>query len=301
MNEHEPSLHFDQIKEKYWCFFLENGHVGSEFFSFLPDGTIGGYDNDNERYWRIEDGVLSLLDKDQEVSVTFDSVEVENGKVLLKGKHLPNPELLLCLREKTERFQFNATKSALAAEIETLGWTVGDHSYGVPEFFEKGRAKLVIGKYCSIATGVKIAFENHRTDTFTMYPFKALRQYWQHVPRDVQDHISKGDVVIGSDVWIGADVFIGSGVTIGSGAAIGANSVVVKDVPPYAIVAGNPGRVVRYRFEPHLIEELLELCWWDLDDEAVDALLPLLMASDAPALLAALRQAKAASGPPGAG
>jgi tetrahydrodipicolinate N-succinyltransferase len=77
--------------------------------------------------------------------------------------------------------------------------------------------------------------------------------------------ISKGDVSIGNDVWIGRNTIILSGTTIGDGAVIGAGSVITKDVPPYAIVVGNPGRIVKYRFEQMVIEKMLRIRWWDWD------------------------------------
>jgi acetyltransferase-like isoleucine patch superfamily enzyme len=230
------------------------------------------------------------------VTVRFEDVEANSGRILLKGKRIPDPKIVLCLEEQEGgRVGHNPTKDALLKKIDTLGWSVGNHTYGTPHFFEERMAKFVIGNYCSIASGVKIALGNHRTDTFTTYPFKAFGKYWQNVPRDIDDHSSKGDVIIGSDVWIGTDVFIGSGITIGSGAVLGAKSVIVKDVPPYAIVAGNPGRIIKYRFDSGTIDELLKLSWWDLPEDTVDSLLPLLMSSNASALLDALRRAKAES------
>ena len=90
---------------------------------------------------------------------------------------------------------------------------------------------------------------------------------------------------IGNDVWIGANAFIGSGVTIHDGAVIGAHAVVVKDVPPYAVCVGNPGRVVKYRFEPEIITALLKLRWWDWPDEKIDRFLPLILSPDIVAFL----------------
>lgn len=297
MDIDQQQLSFDRIKDRYWRYFHAGGRASTEFFKFLPGGAIGGYSHQNECYWQIENGLLSLLNNERKITVTFDSVEFNDGKILLTGKYLGKSPVL-CLQERSGRIQDNQTKSHLANEIANLGWSVGDHTYGLPQFFEKKMAKLVIGKYCSIADGVKIAFGNHRTDTFTTFPFRAKGRFWEHVPPGVQDHVSKGDVVIGNDVWIGTDVFIGSGITIGSGAVLGAKSVITKDVPPYAIVVGNPGRVLRYRFDPLMIEELLRLSWWDLSDELVDSLLPVLMSNDAPAFLSALKQAKSANEDP---
>ena len=81
--------------------------------------------------------------------------------------------------------------------------------------------------------------------------------------------MTRGDVIIGNDVWIGYGATILSGVSIGDGAAIGACSLVVKDVPPYAIVAGNPAQVIRYRFDEETIHKLLKIRWWDWPDQRV--------------------------------
>ena len=94
------------------------------------------------------------------------------------------------------------------------------------------------------------------------YPFNALFSEGAHITGHPS---SKGDIVIGNDVWIGYQSCILSGVTIGNGAIIGAKSVVTKDVPPYAIVAGNPAKFIRYRFPQETIDKLENLAWWDWD------------------------------------
>jgi carbonic anhydrase/acetyltransferase-like protein (isoleucine patch superfamily) len=83
--------------------------------------------------------------------------------------------------------------------------------------------------------------------------------------------------MIGHDVWVGVDALILSGVTIGNGAVIAARSVVTKDVPPYAIVAGSPARVVKYRFDEDTIAVLLAIAWWDWPQAKIEEALPLLM------------------------
>ena len=90
----------------------------------------------------------------------------------------------------------------------------------------------------------------------------------------------KGDTIIGNDVWIGQNVTIMPGVHIGDGAIIGTNSVVAKDIPPYAIAVGNPCRVVRKRFDDELINILLKLRWWDKSIEEIENLMPILSCSD---------------------
>jgi NDP-sugar pyrophosphorylase family protein len=91
---------------------------------------------------------------------------------------------------------------------------------------------------------------------------------------------TKGDVIIGNDVWIGAEAIIMSGVNIGDGAVIGARTVVTKDVPAYAISAGNPARVVKMRFDDKTTSRLLKLRWWDWDDAKIERYLPLMLSTE---------------------
>lgn len=125
-------------------------------------------------------------------------------------------------------------------------------------------ARLEIGKFCSIAEGVKIFLGgNHRVDWITTYPFPALLHYWPEASGITGHPSTRGDVIIGNDVWIGTDAIILSGVKIGDGAVIGAGAVVTQDVNPYSIVIGNPAREIRRRFSDAMVDKLLEIRWWD--------------------------------------
>lgn len=104
-------------------------------------------------------------------------------------------------------------------------------------------------------------------------------------------------MVISNDVWIGDNVTIMSGVRVGNGAVIAANAHVVKDIPDYAVVGGNPARLIRYRFTPAQIEGLLATPWWGLPDERIDELLPLLCSPNVDALLDAMSQSPASHSP----
>jgi len=157
-------------------------------------------------------------------------------------------------------------------------YEIGDYTYGHPEVLSYGEgARLRIGKFCSIASQVRIFLGgNHRTDWTTTYPFAAFIGDWPEAAGIAGAPTSKGDVVVGNDVWIGHGATILSGVRIGDGAAIGAMAVVTKDVPDYAVVAGNPARVVRMRFDDATIGRLIQLKWWDWPAEQVRANLPVL-------------------------
>lgn len=168
---------------------------------------------------------------------------------------------------------------------------VGAWTYGRPKVrFAESGAKLTIGRYGSIADGVEILLGgNHRTDWATTYPFPEWPDLWPGAAGIEGSHATRGDVAIGHDVWLGSQCMVLSGVTIGTGAVVAARAVVTRDVPPYAIVGGNPARVIRVRFDEATIAALLACRWWALPRETVVDLLPLLMSDRTDELLAALR------------
>jgi acetyltransferase-like isoleucine patch superfamily enzyme len=171
------------------------------------------------------------------------------------------------------------------------GHDVGVHSYGVPTLICAGEAKLRIGKFCSISSGVTIFLgAEHRTDWISTYPFSYGEFPWWRAQAIRGHPRTKGDVTIGNDVWIGYKAMILSGVTVGDGACIGAMSVVAQDVRPYAVVAGNPPRVIRYRFMDDDIRFLLELKWWDWSDDLIRDVIPLLMSNDIEGLKKCVRK-----------
>ncbi|KTD03704.1 chloramphenicol acetyltransferase [Legionella geestiana] len=128
--------------------------------------------------------------------------------------------------------------------------------------------KLIIGKFCQIATGVKFIMNggSHHLGGFSSFPFIMFQSAWPEVPFIPN---CKKDTVIGNDVWIGYDATILPGVTIGDGAIIGSKSVVTKDVAPYEIVGGNPAQVIRKRFDDETIDFLLRLQWWNWPIEKI--------------------------------
>ena len=163
--------------------------------------------------------------------------------------------------------------------MEVGRFTYGHEKARVLEWGE-GRA-LRIGSFCSISAGVSFFLGGeHRTDWVSTFPFGHVfcEELDLEKPPAAGHPASKGDISVGNDVWIGRGATILSGVTVGDGAVIGASAVVSADVPPYAIAAGNPARVLRRRFSPEIIELLLKLRWWDLSLEAVREVAPLLSA-----------------------
>lgn len=142
----------------------------------------------------------------------------------------------------------------------------GKYSYGVVDalFNSNTGEKLYIGNYCSIAPNVLfIVASDHGYKGISTYPFKVM------IAGEKFEALSKGDIIVKDDVWIGANSTILSGVTINQGAVVAAGSVVTKDIPPYAIVGGNPARVIKYRFSDDIINKLLKIDYSKLSKETI--------------------------------
>lgn len=152
----------------------------------------------------------------------------------------------------------------------------GEYSYGNIQAYNWGSPTIyyTVGKFCSIATLTILLDGNHRHDWISTSPFSAFFEVPILKNNDFQN--SKGNVIIGNDVWIGLNAVILSGVTIGDGAVIGACSVVTKNVSAYSIVAGNPAKLIRYRFDKDAIKQLLRIKWWDWPVEKIKENIPLL-------------------------
>ncbi len=173
---------------------------------------------------------------------------------------------------------------------------VGDYTYYDdplgPERFEDNVLyhfdfigdRLIIGRFCSIAAGARFVMNggNHFTDRLTTYPFQVFGGGWQ--AKEPPAWPNRGDTTIGNDVWIGHDAMFMPGVTVGDGAIVATRSVVTKDVPPYAIVGGNPAAVIRHRFPPADVARLLALRWWDWDAETITRHVDLITGADLDAL-----------------
>ncbi|MBE9212448.1 Vat family streptogramin A O-acetyltransferase [Plectonema cf. radiosum LEGE 06105] len=131
--------------------------------------------------------------------------------------------------------------------------------------------KLIIGKFCALATGVKFIMNgaNHQMLGFSTYPFQIFGNGWERIMPQLDELSNKGDTVIGNDVWIGYEALIMPGVQIGDGAIIASKSVVATNVLPYTIVGGNPAKVIRKRFADDVINTLLEIAWWNWDIEKI--------------------------------
>lgn len=138
---------------------------------------------------------------------------------------------------------------------------LSNNSYLAGAMYNPYKVTVKIGKYTSIAKGLRIMTARHPMNFVSNFPFYE-RKGWKYPKCTYPNPIR-----IGSDVWIGADVTIVDAVTIGDGAIVGACSVVAKDIPPYAVVVGNPIKIIRYRFNKEEIAKLLIIKWWDLPED----------------------------------
>ena len=146
----------------------------------------------------------------------------------------------------------------------------------------EGVDRLIVGSFCSIGTGAAFIMagnQGHRSDWVSTFPFA----YVPDAPEFSQasnGYRPAGDTVIGNDVWIGSEAVIMPGIKVGHGAVIGTRAVVTKDVEPYAIVGGNPAKLIRKRFSDEQIARLLEMAWWDWPVEDLERAMPLLTSAD---------------------
>jgi virginiamycin A acetyltransferase len=154
---------------------------------------------------------------------------------------------------------------------------VGDYSYyddfsnaenfensNVLYHYSTSKEKLIIGKFCALASGTKFIMSsaNHALKGFSTFPFFIFKCGWEK-DFDSQSLTNKGDIVIENDVWFGYDSTIMPGITVGNGAIVAAKSVVTRDVSPYSVVGGNPAKIIKMRFDDKTISELLSIAWWD--------------------------------------
>lgn len=172
---------------------------------------------------------------------------------------------ILCFKIKKKKD--NKTNALKVPHIQNCGRC----TYYASNLSVANPRQTVIGNFCSIGENVHLGHGEHPKNFLSTSPYfyydslkwkkpqtKSYNNFWYYEP-----------VVIGHYVWIGDNVFVKNGIKIGNGAIVGACSVVTHDVPPYAIVAGVPARIIRYRFDEKTIKELLKLPWWNLPDEII--------------------------------
>jgi acetyltransferase-like isoleucine patch superfamily enzyme len=155
--------------------------------------------------------------------------------------------------------------NVLFDNVTILASAIGDHTY-----VQKNSiiCDAEIGKFCSIAMGVSIGLPQHSISTVSSHP----AFYLKNTPlaktySDRDAFTTSKKTIIGHDVWIGQNAIIMNGLRIGIGAVIGAGSVVTRDIPEYAVVGGVPAKIIRYRFDEKIRNDLLESKWWDMSEE----------------------------------
>ena len=206
----------------------------------------------------------------------------------MQSDRIPDPNVIFPNEYKTSCYIKNV--------VTAPNIFIGDYTYyddtHAPEDFETNNVlfnypefgdKLVIGKFCAIASGTKFIMgpANHRISSFTTYPFHVFGGLWQeNTPPHLSQLPHKGDIHIGNDVWLGRECTVMPGAEIGDGSIAAACSVITGKFPPYSLIGGNPARLIRRRFNEERIHFLLRLKWWDLPPEELSEILPLLCDPD---------------------
>jgi hypothetical protein len=190
------------------------------------------------------------------------------------------------------RYQLNRLRNLWWGEdltnlrrLERQGRVIrGVGTYGVPTVwtFPYEDAKLIIGKYSAVA-GTHLLGGQHAVKHVASYPLR-IHMDMEGAGED-GNPAKRGDIVIGSDAWVAFGSYVLSGVTIGDGAVVATGSVITKDVPPYAIVGGNPAKLIKYRHSEEQIAALLELKWWDWPEDEIREAVPYLASEDVDAFI----------------
>lgn len=193
---------------------------------------------------------------------------------------------------------FYTFKRTILPEKPPFTIPFGRHSYGpqpkllgfMPWLAKKARGSR-IGNFCAISEGVTFSFlGKHSYNWVSTYPFYDFYNVWQaevqmwHRGAPNDDEIEAAPIIVENDVWIASNVVIKEGVRIGNGAVVAMGSLVTKDVPSYALVGGNPAKVIKYRFNANQIEELQTIAWWNWPDNEIKKAVPLLLSEDIDAL-----------------
>lgn len=212
--------------------------------------------------------------------MTYPSPDTPNPVTLPDGAVLPNNVFLKAVIDHP-RMDIGEYTYANAFQVPQ-DWA----AHIAPYLFPTSPDRLIIGKFGQFADGVQFITQsaNHKMDGFSTYPF-AL-----HDPARFPTYAAGlpvgRDTVIGHDVWLGKNVSVMPGTQIGSGVIVGSGATVAGTIPDYAVVVGNPGRVVRMRFDPATVSALRALAWWDWPIEAILAAEAAIVGADLPALQA---------------
>jgi acetyltransferase-like isoleucine patch superfamily enzyme len=193
--------------------------------------------------------------------------------LLLTRLHMKHPTCVFYPGARVDKISILGSYNVLFRNAVVIESTLGDHT-----FIQENALviKASIGKFCSIAAGVNIGMGQHPLHTVSTHPafYSAIQPIAMTFCR--KELFSPFQMTrVGHDVWIGRNAMIRDGVTVGTGAVVAAGAVVTDDVPDYAIVAGVPARVIKYRFGEETRSKLLKTCWWDKPDEWLQEHAPL--------------------------
>ncbi|MFM7134021.1 MAG: CatB-related O-acetyltransferase [Planctomycetota bacterium] len=238
---------------------------------------------------------MSARERELEQEVRNLAREVERLRAALaesRGVAPPPPGQRRLGPDPAEAFPFpgNRTFGFLRALVTRPNIEVGEFTYysdpdGAERFEERcvlfqtadPDDRLEIGRFTSIAPGVRFLMQGAvHADAGSTYPFAAFGRGW-HESAPAR---RRGPTIVGSDVWLGLECCVLPGVRIGDGAIVGARAMVTKDVPPYAVVAGNPARIIRMRHDEATVERLRAIRWWDWPPERIARNLPEIVGGD---------------------
>lgn len=271
--KHEEKKHINLIIEA-GCFNNEEASI-EDFLSYLAmDLSLSeGIDISESG---LEISVLNGLDETTWKLLSSNItgrlvVSTENSK-LINRLGITHLRSYICNDIQDRSFhstaQLPSSKFWLINQVKDSRIKIGEYSYSdgpVNFVLVNSEDYISIGRFCSIASGVTIfGGGEHFLERVTTFPLQVL--FTQVNPNQGNvDATTKGKTIIGNDVWIGQGATILSGVKIGNGVVIGTKAVVAKDIPDYAVVVGNPGQIIRYRFSRDTIAHLLEQKWWNWD------------------------------------
>nr|WP_214710814.1 DapH/DapD/GlmU-related protein [Exiguobacterium sp. s55] len=194
---------------------------------------------------------------------------IDNSAKVYKNSKIKNSKIMMnaSIGDNSIVKNSNLSRSVSIHRNNYIDSTViGDHSYtGMNTIIMHSE----IGKFCSVSWNVTVGPSEHDYSKLTTHSFLYTTDSVLNNHELIEYNRFNRHCEIGNDVWIGCNSVVLRGVEIGTGAVIGANSVVTKDVPPYAIVVGNPAVILKYRFEKNIIDKILDTKWWDLPDEII--------------------------------
>ena len=200
----------------------------------------------------------------------------EKNYKILKNKHLDNSNTINFVKNKTSINKYHLEKNISIDEFKGhLNYlSIGKNTYAGSIYIYGYKGNLEIGKFCSIAEKLILIIGDgfHDYKLLSTYPFyfkKPFKEPFKQNKIDI-NNLKENFITIGNDVWIGTEVTIIKNIKIGNGAVIAAKAVVTENVPPFAIIAGNPAKIIGYRYkDKEIIDLIIKIKWWDWSDKKI--------------------------------